>query len=131
MSQENVDIVLRAFAALNTGGAEEVREFLAPDVVFVEPPEQPGATTYTGRDEAVRGFGRWAATWESQVAELERIVDAGDCVVVLSRQLLTGRDGIQVTQRNGTVLRLRDGLLIHVESYWDQAKALAAAGLEE
>jgi ketosteroid isomerase-like protein len=131
MSQGNLEILLKFGEALSEGGIEATREFLAPDVEFNEPPEQPGATTFYGREKVVEGYGRWSESWVSQRSELERVVDMEDTVLVLTTEHLLGRDGIQVDQPCGTVFELREGKIVRFASYWDQSAALEAVGLSE
>ena len=131
MSQDNVETVQRAAAAFSEGDIEAVSQFLDPDVVFSEPPEQPGATTFYGLRDVLAGFGRWSETWTSQRSEVERVIDTDDTVVILTRETLVGRDGIQVEQPCGTVFVLRNGKIVSFASYWDQSKALEALGLRE
>jgi len=131
MSQDNLEILLKFGDALSEGGIEATREFLAPDVEFSEPPEQPGATTFYGRDEVVEGYGRWSKSWASQRSEVECVVDMDDTVLVLTRETLLGRDGIQLTQPCGTIFELRKGKIVRFASYWDQSAALEAAGVSE
>jgi ketosteroid isomerase-like protein len=56
VSEQNVGIVRWLYDMLNVGGAEAVRGLLDPDVVFKEPPEQPGATAFHGMDAAIEGW---------------------------------------------------------------------------
>ncbi len=131
MSEENIDVLQKFADALNAGGIQATAEFLDPDVEFSEPPEQPGATTFYGLDNVLAGYGRWSETWASQRSEVDRIVDSGDNVLVLTRETLLGRDGVQVEQPCGTIFELRNGRIVRFASYWDQAKALEAFGLSE
>ena len=122
-------MLLKFGEALSEGGIEATRELLAPDVEFSEPPEQPGATTFYGREQVIEGYGRWSETWESQRSEIGRVVDMEDTVLVLTTEHLLGRDGIQVDQPCGTVFELRNGKIVRFASYWDQSTALEAVGL--
>jgi ketosteroid isomerase-like protein len=131
MSQENVEIVRGLYETLNVGGAEAVRELLDPDVVFKEPPEQPGATTFHGRDAVIEGFGKWSESWESHRIEPERLVDLGDRALALEHHTLRGRDGGEVEGHAGNIWTLRRGKITRFEAWWDQAAALEAAGLRE
>jgi len=131
MSQEKLEIVAKFVAALNEGGIDAAAEFLDSDVEFSEPPEQPGATTFYGREETLAGFRRWSETWASQRSEIDRIVDLDDTVLVLHRETLMGRDGLELEQPCGTVVELRNGKTFRFASYWDQSTALEAVGLAE
>jgi ketosteroid isomerase-like protein len=125
----NSEIIAQLYGAFNQGGLEAVAEFLDPEVIFSEPPEQPGATTFYGRDRALEGFGRWSETWSDQRSVIEKVIDHGETVVVLTRETLVGRDGIAIEQPCGTVFTFKDQKVVRCDSYWDQGKALEAAGV--
>jgi ketosteroid isomerase-like protein len=130
MSEENVELVHAVYDRLNVGGAEAVRKLLDPDVVFKEPPEQPGATAFHGIDAAIEGFGKWSENWEMHRIEPERLIDLGDRVLSLEHQRLRGRDGVEVEADSATIWTLRRGKVIRVEAWWDQGTALKIAELE-
>jgi len=125
----NSEIVARLVEALNEGGAKAVAEFLDPDVVFSEPPEQPGATTFYGRERAIEGFGKWAETWSAQKSVIQKVIDKDETLVVLTMETLVGRDGIAIQQPCGTVVTFKDKRIVRCASYWDQGRALEDAGL--
>jgi ketosteroid isomerase-like protein len=64
----------------------------------------------------------------------EEFIDAGgDQVLVFSREGGRGKGNGAEVQTNPTarLWTLRDGKAIRMESYWDRAEALEAAGLSE
>ena len=65
--------------------------------------------------------------------EAERIIDlSGDRVLVLSRQTARGKQsGVPIEHEFGDVFTLRDGRVVRLESYWNRADAIRAAGLSE
>ena len=102
------------------------------DFEFHEPPEQPGATVFRGREEARAGWARWAEAWTEQRSELIELRELDDGRILLfARQFLRGRDGIEVEQDGYGLFTIRDGKLLRWEAYWDRANALEAAGLSE
>jgi ketosteroid isomerase-like protein len=131
VSEENVRVVRQLYDMFNAGGAEAVRGLFDPDVVFKEPPEQPGATTFRGLEAVLKGFGKWSENWVSHRIEPERLVDLGDRVLALEHHMLRGRDGIEVDAHAGNIWTVRHGQITRFEAWWDQAKALRAAGLDE
>ena len=50
MSEENVEIVRRAYEAWNQGGAESAKRFWAEDYEFHDPPDFPDPRVVRGRD---------------------------------------------------------------------------------
>ena len=77
-------------------------------------------------------FTRFDDAWEahrSQPDEIRAIDD--ERVLLLSREYFRGRDGIEIDQPSGTIFTLRSGKIIRMQSFWERATALKAAGLSE
>jgi ketosteroid isomerase-like protein len=134
MSQENVELVRRAFEVFLAGKSEFGRELADPEIEWdaseVPAPDINGV--YTGI-EAVRQFWReWLAAWETVQFEYE-LVDAGDRVVALIDQRMRGRSTrIEVPfGKYAQVYTFRDGLIVHWKLFMSQSKALEAVGLTE
>jgi ketosteroid isomerase-like protein len=139
MSQENVELVRRAFAAFNRGGAEAVisEGFWSPEVVWdASPSGIPGlAGVYRGYDE-VRSFFEddWfqAFPFEEWEIEVDELIDNGDQVVAMSRQRGRGvTSGAAGELELAQICTVRDGEIVRVETYLDRAKALEAARRRE
>jgi ketosteroid isomerase-like protein len=131
VSEENVEIVRRVLGIFNEGGVDAVPlDLLDPELTFGMPPEQPDPGVFRGRDVALAALREWSESWETQHSEIERVIDQGDRVVVLTRETLLGRDRIEVDQRSGNVVTFKDGKILRWDAYWDQGRALRAAGLE-
>jgi ketosteroid isomerase-like protein len=130
MSQENVEIVRRAFEEFLTGKSDTWMD-TDPEIEWdaSELPVPDISGVYRG-DEGVRRFWRaWLSAWESVELEYD-LVDAGDSVVALIDQRMRGRStGIEVPfGKYAHVYTFRDGLLVHWKAYMNQAEALEAAG---
>jgi ketosteroid isomerase-like protein len=133
MSHENVELVRRMVGVFNEQGIEAVGPaFLAEDVEFREPPEQPGAQVARGREQTVQFFARFDEAWESHQSEPEEIraLDA-DRVLLLSVERFRGRDGIEVAHPAGSIFTLQRGRVRRWEGFWNRESALEAAGLQE
>ena len=62
----------------------------------------------------------------------EDVRDFGHCIVALGHWTIKGRmSGAETTSRAGWVVRFRGAKIVRVDSYTDQADALAAAGVED
>ncbi|MFL5860498.1 MAG: nuclear transport factor 2 family protein, partial [Solirubrobacteraceae bacterium] len=92
MSQENVELVRRAYETFNQGGPEAAIAAggWSPDLVFdFSPSEIPGLGVYRGRDE-VRAFFEddWfgAFPFDEWEIVLDELVDHGDQVVAVHHQ---------------------------------------------
>jgi ketosteroid isomerase-like protein len=132
MSQRNVETVRSLYESFNEAGfaAESSLEFCDADIVFEEPPEQPAPRIARGLDAAVELFRRFDDAWEVHRSDPEEIRAIDDArVLVLSIEHFRGRDGIEVDQPCGTILTLRDGAVVRIQSFWERENALEAAGL--
>jgi ketosteroid isomerase-like protein len=138
MSQENVEIVRRAYELFNEGGPEAVISagIWSPEIVWdFSPSGIPGLGVYRGHDE-VRAFFEedWfgAFPFEEWEVELDRLVDHGDQVIAVHHQRgLGASSGAAAELQQGIINTLQDGEIVRVEIYGDPAKALEAAGLSE
>ena len=85
--------------------------------------------SYRGPDGFRRALGDYLSAWERYVFIPERIIEAGDCVVVLARERgRTRTAGADVESEAGTVWRFDGAKVRRVESYLSHEKALRAAG---
>jgi ketosteroid isomerase-like protein len=133
MSQANVEIARRAFAAFErTGDLEVLREYWAEDIVWdVSRSDFPDKGIYHG----VEGVREWTRgiedAFEGLVWEFEEITDLDqDRVLVVTRLKGHGQfSKIGIDYRFPYVLTLRDGIVIRVDRYRDRAEALKALGV--
>jgi ketosteroid isomerase-like protein len=137
MSQGNVEIVRRYFELLNGGGLDAIRddpiaERIDPEIEFHEDPAFPEAGVYRGREKIeayIEQFQTHLADHQVQVREAR---DLGDRVLALVHE--TGRgagSGAAVEWDAAFLFSFRGGRMVRVETYLDQAKALAEAGLRK
>jgi ketosteroid isomerase-like protein len=147
MSQENVEIVRRAYEGSNryhrakAGGDpaeieaawEAAREWMAPDVEYREDPNWPGARTYRGLDGECRSvWDEYYKEFGEQIFEPEKFLDSGDPVVTILRYAARGTSsGAAVEMRQGHLHTLRDGKVVKWEIFFNPQEALEAAGLRE
>jgi ketosteroid isomerase-like protein len=131
MSDANLKLVRRAFAALNR---RDVEAFLAdtdPDVVTDwSRAKGPERGTFQGREE-VAGFLRswWDAFDESEIV-VDELIDAGDQVVSAFHGRQRGRGSGAVVEGRGSVLvwTFKDGRVVAATLYQNRDEALAAVG---
>jgi len=131
MSQENVEIVRRAYDAWDRGDMEAMLATLHPDLVYVTSGVFPGLEpVYNGHD-GFRGFWRdFRGTWESLSIGVQELRDCGERILGLLTFNARGRDGVEVRRQAANVWTIRDGLAVRVENHGDWATALEAVGLE-
>jgi ketosteroid isomerase-like protein len=132
MSQENVEIVRRAFAAYSRDGPEALAEFWDPEIEVGVPPELAQAGTYRGRDAVLAWISEWSEAWEQIEYTPEEIVGDREAVVVTLLYDGVGRgSGLRIDGRFWYLIRLRKGKIVYLRLYGDRSEALEAAGLRE
>ena len=134
MSEENVEMVERAYVALTQGDAEVLRE-MAPPEFTVDFSRRQMDPFVLRRDEMLTFFeGQARETWEGwPTYEPKELIDAGDVVVALIRTSARGKSsGVEVDARVWNVWTFRDGKPVEFKYFGeDRAAALEAAGLSE
>ena len=129
MSQENVEIVKRAIQAFARHDLDAIEDH--PDVeVDWSLSRGLEAGIYRGREAAHRFWDTFYETFDRVVVVPEELIEHGDCVIVLDRTRLRGRDGIEVEAHNVSVATVRDGRIVQWRLCRDRAEALKAVGLE-
>ena len=130
MSQEKVEVVRRALAALDRRDVEAYLELASPQIELITFLPVQG-TRITGH-EAVRDFFRelwsFSETSEFQVEEIRAVEGRVLAFFVITA---TGRDGIQTSAQVGGVYDLEDGKIRRAHVFADRAEALEALGLPE
>jgi ketosteroid isomerase-like protein len=72
----------------------------------------------------------WLTPWKSYRLDAERIIDAGEDVVVFARvEAQTERDGVAVQHSPAAIWKFRQGKIVAIHFYLDRAEALEAAGV--
>jgi ketosteroid isomerase-like protein len=133
MSQENLEIVRSAYAALAEHGLEAVLGLADPAFETTTPAalaSEPG--TYRGHEGARRWFASFGDAMEDVRLEAQELTAVGDKVVVDTMLRARGRaTGIETRQRAFLVWTVRDGLLMRLDTFAERGQALEAAGLPD
>jgi ketosteroid isomerase-like protein len=126
MSEENVALVRRIYEAWDR--EESARDFIAPDVEYVNPSYavEPGVRRGRASFRVVR------ETYEDLRIAIERFIDAGgDDVLVLARYTASGRgSGVPLEGEHGYVWTVRDGQAVRFQWLHSHAEAFEAAGVD-
>jgi ketosteroid isomerase-like protein len=136
MSEENVDVVRRAFEALYRRpdpDFDTVNVLFHPDHELISRIE----ALEGGSRRGVRGYREWLSDvgetvdWESTLESVRQIDD--DRVLAVMPTSFTGRQsGIALdSQRLATIVTVRDGQIVRSEVHTSPDEALEAAGLSE
>ena len=132
MSQENVQVVQRAIAAINE---RDVDGYLACCTDDIELHNQVTALTgpYAGPDGIRRFFSDIEDAGPDFRIDVERLEPVGaNRVLVFGRNHMSGRtSGVPMEHETGNVYDFADGSIRRVRIFTDRAQALEAVGLQE
>ena len=110
MSQENVEIVRRYFAAYDSGALDAIAEFWHPDI------EWRAVEGYIDDVGVIRGpdgmrqyYGQWEETFDAIRPEIEELIEAGDQVVAVLRGGANKDSDAEIDIRYAVVISVREG----------------------
>ena len=128
MSEENVEIVRRAFTAFERGDVTAWLQEMDPDLVLHV--EQGAAGVYRGHEGAIKCFVDWTEDIDDFKSVAEEFLDNGDYVVVRARQTGSGKSsGVPVEGVFWFVCQMREGKIVRIHVLATEQEALEAAGL--
>jgi ketosteroid isomerase-like protein len=131
MSQENVELARKGYAAIARRDFDAVLELMDPDIESHNPPEVPEAGVHRGHDAVRRDWEQTFELFEDFSIDVEQYFDAGDELVVFL--LYRGRargSSADIEAKMAHVWTIRDGKAIRLRQYLDRGEALEAAGLK-
>jgi ketosteroid isomerase-like protein len=132
MSQENAEIVRRIYASWAPGSSPAKSNLLHPDIEWVNPSDALEPGTRTGIEAFSSITEELDDTFSEFGMHVERIIDAGDCVVVIATMRgQGGASGVAIERRHGSVWTIRDGKAVRFQWFYEPAEALEAVGLSE
>lgn len=130
MPTENETMVREAYEALSRSEFDGLAGLLDPEVEFRNPDYAMEAGVRHGHEGFRKAMEAAQDVIEEPRWDIERIVEAGDVIVVVGRFTGRGRTGgVPVESPFGHVLELRAGKVVSVSWFQDAAEAFAAAGL--
>jgi ketosteroid isomerase-like protein len=130
MSQENVELVQRAYDLLNAGDIEGLLSMLSPDIELDERYLAPDAAIYRGHDGVRRWLRRGSDAIEEPHFEVLRWFHGGDAVVTdVTVRVRGAGSGLETGARLARAIRVSDGKATYVASFPSVEQALEAAGL--
>jgi len=136
MSQENVELVRRAFEAFAQGGLDAMGGFWADDI---DHRAAEGAIDDRGPihgKDALRAYlQEWLDLLDDPKLEPVELIDAGEDQVIAvvrgsGRPKGTSAEG-ELTLSYANLYTIRDGKIARGREYWTKEQALEAAGLSE
>ena len=132
MSQENVEVVERAIAAMNARHIDDYLACCTEDVVLQTP-----MVEITGMYEGSEGIKRFLVDIDDSAPDfrigVDRMEPVGASQVLAFLQVTaSGRSsGIRQDARSANVYDLVDGKISRIRIFLDRREALKAVGLEE
>jgi ketosteroid isomerase-like protein len=130
MSEENVEIVRRIYAAW-TDGSPLDSGLLDSEIEWVNPHDAVETGTRSGLGEFGMAAEKLGDTFNELRVDFDRLIDAGERVVVIGTLRARGRgSGIETERQQGYVWTLRDGKAIRFQWFNEPQEALEAAGIE-
>jgi ketosteroid isomerase-like protein len=133
VSQENLEIVRRAYEAFAAGGFDAVAPFFAPDAVHHAYPEWVSESEYRGPDGLRTLVAEGTDNFDGFEFDVREIRQVGDNVLMLGETVgqIKG-SGVPIRQPLGAVYSdFRDGQIGEVRNFLPWREALEAVGLRE
>ena len=132
MSQQNVEVVRRAHAALNAGDLDELVVLCDADFQLDMSDRVFNPATYHGHDGIRQFYSEVRDVWERYVWEPEELRDEGDIVVALIRTQARGRESrLEIERKTAMIWAVRDGKALWLRFYREPEAALASLGLRQ
>jgi ketosteroid isomerase-like protein len=132
MSQENVEIVRRAFEAWNQGGADSAKRFWAEDYEFHDPPNFPDPRVVRGRDAVADHLKDQTSVLGDLKVTIVDVRARDETVVVRLEGTAHGAEsGVDVPAEATQVFEVAAGRLQCARMFLTWEEALEAAGLSE
>jgi uncharacterized protein len=131
MSQENVEIVRRMYAAYLAGDMDGALAHFHPQVAADFSVRGDTGPT-RGREALSETVMAWLGTWDDYSEQIQEIRDLGATVCVIAKQRGRGKgSGVEIENRWGQLYTVEDGLITSLTMYASAAQALEAAGVSE
>ncbi len=132
MSEQNVELIRRAFDAYTRGDIDAVLSLCTDDILIAQAPEVIATgvpPTQHGHAGVLEAFRLWPDQWDDFQIEIARVVaDPGDHVVVSTLQRGRGKQsGVEVAAEFFFTFAVRDGKIAAWRIFTDEDEAVAAA----
>jgi ketosteroid isomerase-like protein len=132
MSNENAELIRRAYQAYANGDLDAMLEFVDPDLEWTyldSALEQPTPQVCHGHQELEQVLRHWAE--HGLRAELEEVTSAGELVMVSVRTPgIDARFSRGGDDRSYSVFTVREGRIVALRDCRDRQEALQAAGIK-
>jgi ketosteroid isomerase-like protein len=121
----------RLIAGARDGEVGMTKDILHPDVTWHASIGGLEPQTLYGSDSVRRAFDEYHRSWERHTFGEEALVESGDTVLMVVRELARGRgSGLEVEQGTAVLVTTSDGLITTIVTYLDVPQAYADFGLD-
>jgi ketosteroid isomerase-like protein len=132
VSKSNSETVKEIYAAINRNDIAGSLKYFDPQIVRIEPEGFATEGTYRGLDELKAHFTKGRSTWAEGFCKPEKIIVAGDKVVVFVYVKVTLKKDLQVVEgRFADGFIFKNGKAILMRSFAERSEALEWAGIED
>src|SRR5437867_1371595 len=134
MSSGNAELVREAFEAFNDGDSSFFLDLYDPDIVLRIWPPHIHAGTYYGAKEVERYYTQFFAAFGGTYRfEMEKVVEAGDSVLTISRATARGRQSGATVESIASpwLTTIRGGKIIRIDHPASLEEAFEILGISE
>lgn len=132
MSEENIEVVRRAYEAFALGDLKTVLDQLDPAVVSYTGSPLPDPEEHHGHDGFLKWVENWTGVFDEFAMEVEEYVDSGDHVIVRVLQRATGAvSGAPVEQVFWFLHSFKERKILRIGIHASHGQALEAARLSD
>ena len=129
MSEQNLEIVRRAYDAFEQGDVDVALAIADPEMVVYR--AAPDGATHHGPDGFMQALAEWTENFEQFTSSAEELIDAGDKIVVRVNQTATGaQSGVPITSDFWFIHTFRGDKVVRLDMFNDQDQAFEYAGLD-
>jgi ketosteroid isomerase-like protein len=134
MVEAHKSLVRRAADAFNERDVDEVVASMhsEAEVKLIGGFDGVMGQRFQGEDGVRRFCQEWFAAFKTMTVEVERFLDAGEQILILTRLNATGTGSdVPVELLGAGIYSFRDSKIARIDFYYDRDQALEAAGLSE
>jgi ketosteroid isomerase-like protein len=133
MSQENVEVVRRAWAAWERGDQAAALAAMHEDIVATRVAPMPDPVSYQGTQGILQMLADWVAQFEEFQMSAVEFTDCSDSqlLVRVHQSAIGTHSGAPIEADFWLVHTMRDGKIMRWDIYGSEAQAFQAMGLSE
>ena len=125
-----MEVAKTAYAAFNSGDVEAILPLMSPTIEWTETAGYKYGGRFHGPHEVLRSvFAKVPEVYASFSVEIDRLIDAGDVIVMQGRYAAAGKaTGKAARAAVAHVIQVADGKIVRFDQYVDSATLNAIIG---